>query len=366
MNKKDCESNNDVDYVNQDLSLTSSRLINVENKVSTTIFASINNDEKYLSRKPRWWRQLAGRRGTKSQRLASSRMSALGYCIPNIRRELNTNIDLMKLFKYPPRMPQKNIAEEVESENMVLEKKDEKIVQGKISKIEKGIQDTQDLTLNLEIGIGLGDNILANAQNNPHCFYIGADVHRPSVGMVLSRMEKSIVSGEYWSSGNDKLSEKNDISSNLTKVDTPLSLPYDNVRIYGGDGIKLLESLPYSSLSAIYITFPDPWPNDGQSKWRVIQTGTVESMARVLKPGGFVYLATDSQCFDEWTQRVFTIVDEENSSEQSNDECSVRHKWRQITPCPDRKSWLPVKSKYEEKGLAEGRRTMCQCWKLIS
>ena len=43
---------------------------------------------------------------------------------------------------------------------------------------------------------------------------------------------------------------------------------------------------------------------------------------------------------------------------------TTRH-WKEVTPTPDRSSWLPVVSYYEQKGIDEGRKTMLQCWEKI-
>ena len=39
--------------------------------------------------------------------------------------------------------------------------------------------------------------------------------------------------------------------------------------------------------------------------------------------------------------------------------------WKEVTPTPNRSSWLPVVSYYEQKGIDEGRKTMLQCWEKI-
>ena len=126
-----------------------------------------------------------------------------------------------------------------------------------------------------------------------------------------------------------------------------------NVRILPGDGIKLISHLPWDYVDAILVTFPDPWPKESHAQWRVIQCEVVREMHRVLKSGsgsGRVYVATDAECFDNWTKEVFR---QESSS------------WEEVRPCPEREGWLPVVSYYEQKGLDEGRRTMLQCWQCL-
>merc|ERR1711862_724540 len=126
-----------------------------------------------------------------------------------------------------------------------------------------------------------------------------------------------------------------------------------NIRVIPGDGIKLLSVLPNNYLDAVLITFPDPWPNANQVTWRVVQKTVLREIKRVLKQNGRVFIATDSQIFDEWTRRIF-------SEESVVDDVIF---WEEVFPCPDRTEWLPVLSYYEQKGMNEGRSTMLQCWK---
>jgi len=255
---------------------------------------------------------------------------------------------------------------------------------------------TTDTNTSLEIGFGSGDNLLTNAMHFPQRNYIGAEIHQPGVGIVLGRMEKAVQDGRYWEEQTlwqkDGTGSGGDIDDNSDEVATsdqlldddgstaklssaaprskqppPPKIPYDNVRIYPGDGMKLLQFLPTSSLNSIYLTHPDPWPKHGQSHWRVVQEETVREIGRVLKPGvGCFYLATDADCFDEWTRMVFGAVKErmEGMSVADGERRQVGG-WEEVLPCPDRREWLPVVSRYEEKGMDEGRLTTVQCWRLL-
>merc|ERR1712070_765980 len=46
-------------------------------------------------------------------------------------------------------------------------------------------------------------------------------------------------------------------------------------RIHTGDGYKLLPKLPDGSLSAILITFPDPFPKESDVNYRLVQHQTL-------------------------------------------------------------------------------------------
>lgn len=133
-----------------------------------------------------------------------------------------------------------------------------------------------------------------------------------------------------------------------------------NAKMCIGDGVKILRFLPMSSIDNIYLTFPDPWPKNHQSPWRVIQEDTLGLIRDKLKPGGRFFLATDSTIFDEWTKKVFGIV-----NEKARESDGGREYWREMETCPSRKGWLPVLSKYESKGIDEGRYTICRCWEYL-
>ena len=48
-----------------------------------------------------------------------------------------------------------------------------------------------------------------------------------------------------------------------------------------------------------------------------------------------------------------------------NDKTDTSLLFRLIEPCPDRSEWLPAVSRYERKGLEEGRSTKLSCWMAI-
>lgn len=312
-----------------------------------------DDERHYISKKPKWWKRIAGRRGTPGQRKAISRMTDKGFVLPtkHLVGKYQQEISISKLFASTPYkglpitsedilVPQASIVSTDHPRNDVVSN--------------RMTMDESDPHVCLEIGFGLGDVLLANAAKFPHRYYIGSEIHQPGVGSALMRMEKSIESGSYWLEqtwidNRDKVEIQN---RNKQQMADESFHPFGNLRIYPGDGVKLLGMLPAKSLNSIYLTFPDPWPKEDDHGWRVIQEETVHAFERVLKPGGCFYLATDSECFFEWTKHVF---------QKSNENTTVS--WEQVFPCPDRSDWLPVLSKYEEKGIAEGRSTLYQCWK---
>ena len=316
--------------------------------------ANTNEPEKinvYVAKKPRWWKAMAGRRGTNSQRKAIASMTQKGYVIPS-KLGYQPVIDLSRVFELPRGKAlsvDAMLAPKLNDEHEVNLANADHVVTGK--------------HMSVEIGFGLGDNILTNASKFPNQYFIGAEIHQPGVGTALSRMETAIEADTYWL--DQTWVDENDLAQieerqRVNDNDNSSSKPYDNLRIYPGDGVKLLGFLPNNSMDCIYLTFPDPWPQEDQHHWRVIQENTVAVIGRVLKPAGCFYLATDSLIVDEWIVMIFAIVQEKN-----REEFGVS-RWEEVAPCPDRGQWLPAISKYEEKGVAEGRYTVCRCWKHVA
>ena len=113
----------------------------------------------------------------------------------------------------------------------------------------------------LEIGFGLGDATIEMAQADPRTGIVAVDVHTPGVARLLLAIE---------------------------------SLRLDNVRVVLGDAVELLrEQIPESSLVAIRVYFPDPWPKARHHKRRIIRPDLVSLMASRLMPGGSLQCATD-------------------------------------------------------------------------
>lgn len=283
----------------------------------------------HVEKKPLWWRRQAGRRGTKGQRAALRRMEELGYVLekkkykPGVER-----YNLADLFDTRPRHA--SVSDNGEEEDIAASEKE----------------------YWLEIGFGRGENILTSAQLHPDRCYIGADVHQPGACTVVGRMEEGIKSENYWD-GATMFSKDAKQDEDVAAPTTKQRRPYDNVRIYCGDGIKFLNLIPSHSLSAIILPFPDPFQQDGHEKFRVIQKDTLVTLERVLKMGGSFYLATDAIEFFEWCCGIFDSHGKERG-------------WQEVMPCPDRTEWLPAISYYEQKGFDEGRSTHVRCWRCPS
>ena len=69
---------------------------------------------------------------------------------------------------------------------------------------------------------------------------------------------------------------------------------------------EVLARLAPSSLSAVHVYFPDPWPKLRHRRRRLLRKGVIEDLVRLLRPGGCLYLATDF--FDYYLQVVVLLL----------------------------------------------------------
>jgi tRNA (guanine-N7-)-methyltransferase len=161
----------------------------------------------------------------------------------------------------------------------------------------------------LEIGFGGGEHLSATAKANPNVQFIGCEPFLNGIAKLLVAIE----------------------SENLS-----------NVRIFDHDARKIINWLPDESLSRVYLLYPDPWPKKRHRKRRFVTAETLEMLARVLKPGTDLIIASD---IGDYIRTSLSAI------EQSEDfiwSPQSRESWR--TP-PE--GW--PSTRYEQKALREGR-----------
>ena len=218
----------------------------------------------------------------------------------------------------------------------------------------------------LEIGFGRGENLLALAHRKPRdCLLVGAEIAGTGIGVACGRIRDGLKENKFWKDYELYSAEKNPfVEASVAQPDD--SAPegdeasdddatkiYDNVRIFPGDGAKLLPYIPSGTLDALLITFPDPFAKNAEEEWRLIQLNTLEEMHRVLKPStGRLYLATDHDGFHAWSHSMIERYNQKKSS------------FLLVEPVPSRLEWVPVVSRYEKKGWEEGRSTKLSCWRV--
>jgi tRNA (guanine-N7-)-methyltransferase len=125
----------------------------------------------------------------------------------------------------------------------------------------------------LEIGFGMGQSLVAMAAASPQSNFVGIEVHRPGVGKLLHSMAEQGV---------------------------------DNIRVYCHDAVEILrDCIAPASLDTVQIFFPDPWHKKKHNKRRLIQPALAVELARRLKPGGNLHLATD---WEDYAQQMMAVL----------------------------------------------------------
>jgi len=164
----------------------------------------------------------------------------------------------------------------------------------------------KNTNVTLEIGFGSGDATLQIAQENPDKNYLGIEVHTPGIGHLLIEIEKRKI---------------------------------DNIKIIEYDAAPVIEKMiPPSSLEAVHIFFPDPWPKKRHRKRRLVQRPFTETLAGCLKPQGYLYFVTD------WEDYAVHALEELTAT------ASLKNKYDGFA-APQ--VWRP-KTKFEKKGLEKG------------
>ncbi len=129
----------------------------------------------------------------------------------------------------------------------------------------------------IEIGFGMGHATIGIAKENPNTNYLGIEVHKAGVGRVLREVNEN----------------------NLT-----------NLYIAEHDAVEVLETMVNDeSVSGFHIFFPDPWPKKKHHKRRLVQKAFIEKLSAKLKPGGYIYMATDWEPYAEFALEEFYKVE---------------------------------------------------------
>lgn len=177
----------------------------------------------------------------------------------------------------------------------------------------------------LEIGFGDGVHLAGIAALYPENGYIGAEVFQNGVANLLS-----LVTG---------VKEGSEIGENIRL----LPERRDNIRVYGDDIRLLFPLLPEASIDRIFLLFPDPWPKKRHAARRFVNPDNLKQLARILKPGGRLLIATDHPVYKRWTLRQM----HEDKNFRWTAVCG--NDWKR-----EPEDW--VKTKYQQKALREGRR----------
>lgn len=162
----------------------------------------------------------------------------------------------------------------------------------------------------LEIGFGGGEHLVWQATHHPDVGLIGCEPFEEGVVKVLAQIDEHAIT---------------------------------NIRVHPDDVRPLLRWLPARSLDRAFVLFPDPWPKTRHRKRRLVATPLLDQLARALKTGAELRLATD---IGDYARTMLVAL--------------MRHpafRWTATAPSDWRTrpaDWPPTR--YEAKALREGRR----------
>jgi tRNA (guanine-N7-)-methyltransferase len=145
----------------------------------------------------------------------------------------------------------------------------------------------------LEIGFGGGENLLAQAKARSLTGFIGVEPFVNGMAKALAAIETADL---------------------------------HNIRLHFDDATSLLAWLPDASVARLELLHPDPWPKRRHWKRRFVQDTTINQLARISQSGGEFRFVTDIADYASWTlQRLLRSSDFEWTAQCADD-------WRKAWP----------------------------------
>ncbi len=162
----------------------------------------------------------------------------------------------------------------------------------------------------LEIGFGGAEHLIWQARHHPDSGLIGCEPFEDGVVKALTAIDEGALG---------------------------------NLRLWADDVRPLLRWLPEASISRVFMLFPDPWPKKRHHKRRLFSPELLRLLARVMKPGAELRLATDIGDYARTSLMAVSQVPEFRWTAESPQD------WRQRL-----EDWPGTR--YEAKAGREGRR----------
>lgn len=118
-----------------------------------------------------------------------------------------------------------------------------------------------DGPIEVEIGFGRGMFLIERAVAAPRSRIVGIEIKTKWSTLVAARLE---------------------------------ALGVRNARAWCGDALEVLaRSGPDASVARVFVHFPDPWWKKRHARRRVVADALLDQLARLLAPGGEVFVQTD-------------------------------------------------------------------------
>lgn len=117
------------------------------------------------------------------------------------------------------------------------------------------------------MGFGGGEHLAAQAAAHPETGFVGCEPFLNGVAKFLVRAEDEALG---------------------------------NVRVFADDARLLLDALPDACVGRAFVLFPDPWPKARHHRRRFIAPGNLDALARVLRDGAELRMASDDMGYVRW------------------------------------------------------------------
>ena len=127
----------------------------------------------------------------------------------------------------------------------------------------------------LEIGFGAAEHLIAQAGRDSGAGFLGIEPFLNGVAKALAGIEEAGLS---------------------------------NLRVKRGDAREEIERVPDRAFDRVFLLFPDPWPKKRHDKRRFVQPDTAAHMARILKPGGRLRVATDVKVYADHALPILLAI----------------------------------------------------------
>ena len=159
----------------------------------------------------------------------------------------------------------------------------------------------------LEIGFGMGDNLIASAQRHPQAKVLGVDVYLPGIAKALMGIEAAGL-------------------SNIAIINTAVGELLANTNM---------------QLEQVHIYFPDPWPKRRNHNRRLVNREFIDKLSHHCRAQAHLHLATDSA---NYAQSMLELL-------------QTHRLWRNYhPPAFSPRSLSPrTASKFESRALSAGR-----------
>ena len=133
----------------------------------------------------------------------------------------------------------------------------------------------KDKNFILEIGFGLGENLLFQATKYPENYFIGIDPFINGVANVVQKVKELNL-------------------NNISILDTPAQ--------------KVLDNFSDNLFSKVFVLFPDPWMKNKQKKRRLLNYLFLEKILKKMRTKSTLIFATDDQDYFNFVIKEVSLL----------------------------------------------------------